>query len=66
MSRELCYGIALISFFATAVVMLRKSTMLESYTSEIYESNFEEIEKSEPLEIFEFEPAPTSAPKQVQ
>ena len=65
MSRELCYGIALISFFATAVVMLRQS-MLESYTSEIYESNFEEIEKSEPLEIFEFEPAPTSAPKQVQ
>jgi dermatan/chondrotin sulfate uronyl 2-O-sulfotransferase UST len=65
MSRELCYGIALISFFATAVVMLRQSTMLESYTSEIYESNFEEIEKSEPLEIFEFEPAPTSAPKQL-
>ena len=67
MSRELYYGVGLISFFAIAVVMLRQSTMLENYTSEIYDGNFDEIEKSEPfLENIEFEPAPTIAPHQVQ
>ena len=66
MSREVCYGIGLISFFAIAVVMLRQSTMLENYTSEIYDGNFDEIEKSQPLENIEFDTAPTSSPQQVQ
>jgi hypothetical protein len=66
MRREVCYGIGLISFFAIAFVMLRQSTMLENYTSEIYDGNFEEIEKSQPLENIEFDSAPTSSPQQVQ
>ena len=69
MSRELYYGIGLFSFVTIAVVMMRQSTMLENYTSDIYDGNynFEEIEKSEPfLEENKLAPAPTSSPQQVQ